>query len=154
MKRISPRQSIPAFLAAILAFSIWSAPALADQTVSADRINLGIVGEEEFNNGYVVITKLPVYWESDVPWRLTVSSIDPDMGMSNDTRSVKPLDDLRWKPSDEQVWLPVRQDSEEVAWGADAGSGVIYIDVMVLLDWLTDAPGEYRTSLVFTIEPI
>ena len=83
-----------------------------------------------------------------------MSSVDPDLGISDDARYIKPLDDLRWKLSEEPVWLPVSRDAEEIDWSAETGSGVIYIDVMVLLDWLTDAPGEYHADIVFTIESI
>jgi hypothetical protein len=138
----------------VAGISFLCSPARAEQTVSADRINLGIVGAEEFEAGYIVIPGVPVFWESDVPWRLTLSSIDPDLGVSNDARYAKPLDSLQWRLSDEQAWMPLSQDEEEVTWGAERGSGVIYIDVIVLLDWLTDAPGEYRVDLVFTIEPL
>ena len=41
-----------------------------------------------------------------------------------------------------------------MAWSTDTGSGVVYIDVLVLLDWLEDAPGDYRVELVFTLEAL
>jgi len=131
-----------------------SPSANADQVISAGRVNFGVVGEAEFDAGYVLVPSVPVFWESEVPWRMTVRSLNPDLGVSENSRYVKSLSDLRWRLSDGQAWLPLRQDTEEVDWSTQTGSGVIYIDIVILLDWLKDAPGEYRTDVVFTIESL
>ena len=113
-----------------------------------------MIGEEEFQAGYVVVPRLPVFWESDIPWTLSIYSLDADLGISDEADFVKPLDDLLWKPSDTDVWLPLSQDPEEVAWSFDTGSGVVYIDVILQLDWLSDGPGDYQANILFTIEPL
>jgi len=139
---------------ALLVLLAWPGPALADQIVDAGALNIGTIGEQEFMDGYILIPELPVFWSSDVPWRISVGSMDPDMGLSDDASYSKPLEDLMWKISSEQTWIPLNRDPHEIAWGDETGSGVIYIDVIILLDWLSDAPGEYRTDLVFTITPM
>jgi len=141
-------------LIAIISAAVWTPPAHAEMSVSSNRVNAGIVGAEEFEAGYVVIPRIPIFWESDVPWHISVGSLDPDLGISSDSRYVKPLDDLRWRLSDGQSWVPMRQESEEIDWSSEPGSGVVYIDIVILLDWLRDAPGEYQADLVFTIESL
>ena len=126
----------------------------ASQIVDTASLNVGVVGEEEFMQGYVLIPRIPIFWESSEPFSLSVSSIDPVLGVSDDASYSKPLEDLQWKLSDEPDWFPLRQELEEMFRSTDTGSGVIYIDVIIELDWLTDAPGEYRTDLVFTIGSI
>lgn len=154
MRKSSIKESLLTILIVLVGLSALPTAVHAEQLVSTNQSNLIIVGEEEFMAGYFLIPGLPIFWESDEPWRLTVSSVDPDLGISDDARYIKPLDDLRWKLSEEQVWLPVSRDLEEIDWSTETESGVIYIDVMVLLDWLTDAPGEYHADIVFTIESI
>jgi len=133
---------------------LGSAPAFADQMITAGDLSLGIAGEEEFLAGYVLVPRLPVFWESDTPWTLSVSSLDPDLGVSNDASFVKPLGDLLWRLSDEEVWRPMSQDPQELTWSFEMGAGVIYIDVLVRLDWLSDAPGIYRADIVFSMAPL
>jgi len=134
--------------------AIFPSSAYADQSVTAGNMTLGMIGEEEFQAGYVVVPRLPVFWESDIPWTLSIYSLDADLGISDEADFVKPLDDLLWKPSDTDVWLPLSQDPEEVAWSFDTGSGVVYIDVILQLDWLSDGPGDYQANILFTIEPL
>lgn len=151
MKTRLPGKLLFVFLASVVGLAARPAPLCADPSVVADDLSFGVVGEDEFMDGYVLLPRIPVFWESDTAWRLTVSAVSPDLGISNDAGYIKPLDDLLWKLSDEEVWLPIRQDAEEVVWSTETGSGVVYVDIMVLLDWLADAPGEYRVDLVFTI---
>ena len=145
---------------AIAGFLIASPAAWAAQSITVDDINLGVVGEEEFFAGYAFIPSRAIFWESDTPWRVTVSSLNPDLGMSDDGTYIKSLGDLHWKLSDEETWLPMTQEDEEIEWGTEMGTmgeggkGVIYVDFAVLLDWLKDVPGQYGTVLVFTIESL
>ncbi len=139
---------------AIAGFLIGSPAAWATQSIAVDDINLGTVGEREFIEGYAFIPSRAIFWESDTPWRVTVSSLDPDLGISDDGTYVKSLGDLLWKLSDEETWLPMTQENEEIEWGTEMGKGVIYVDFAVLLDWLKDVPGRYCTELVFTIESL
>lgn len=129
-------------------------PAMADIEVTSGNINIGVVGENEFMAGYVVIPRVPVFWQSTEPWRLTVSSLDPDMGSSDDAMNVKALEDVLWRVSESEDWQSISINCEEVEWSNETGSGVVYIDIMVLLDWLTDSPGEYSIDVEFSIESI
>ncbi len=145
---------LPAFI-----FVLWGVLALgpsvyADPSVDVHDLNLGLVGEDDFLAGHILIPGLPVHWQSDVPWRLLVSSVDPDLGPSDDAAYVKPLDDFLWKLSEDENWTPMSQYPEEVYWSTETGSGVIYVDVAVRLDWLSDAPGDYHADLIFTVEPL
>jgi hypothetical protein len=132
--------------------------ARADQSITINNLNLGISGEDDFLAGYVLAPSQAIFWESDVPWRITVRSIDPDLGTSDDGSYVKPLGDLLWKVSDEETWTPVTREVEEIEWsgGTDdtVGHGVIYLDFVARLDWEKDAPGQYGARLVFTIEAL
>lgn len=154
MMKHSLMKYVLTFLLVLISLPSWTSAAHADQFVTANRVNLGIAGEEGFMAGYILVPRLPVFWESDVPWRLTVSSFSPDLGLSNDASYNKPLEDLQWKISEEQVWQPLSQDAEELIWSSETGSGVIYIDVMVQLDWLRDTPGDYHADIILTIEAI
>ncbi len=142
---------------AIAGFLIGSPAAWAAQSITIDDINIGTVGEDEFFAGYAFIPSRAIFWESDTPWRITVRSLDPDLGMSDNGTYIKPLGDLHWKLSDEEIWLPITQENKEIEWGTKTGEGlmgVVYVDFAVLLDWLKDVPGQYGTELVFTIESL
>jgi hypothetical protein len=148
-------RKIPLIIAALVILAaLLPSSAYADQSVTAGNLTLGMIGEQEFEAGYVLVPRLPIFWESDIPWTISIYSLDADLGISDEADFVKPLDDLLWKPSDEDVWLPLSQDPEEVAWSMDTGSGVVYIDVILRLDWLTDGPGDYQANILFTIEPL
>lgn len=138
---------------AVLA-AIYPSSAYADQSVTAGNLTLGMIGEEEFEAGYVLVPRLPIFWESDSPWTISIYSLDADLGISDEADFVKPLGDLLWKPSDADVWLPLSQNPEEVAWSFDTGSGVVYIDVKLKFDWMSDGPGYYQANILFTIEPL
>jgi len=148
--------ALPLFLAIALLLLAPTA-ARADQSITVNNINLGIIGEEDFLAGYALAASQAIFWESDVPWRITVRSLDPDLGTSDDGSYIKPLEDLLWKVSDEETWIPMTREVEEIEWsgGADEGAvglGVIYLDFVARLDWESDIPGQYRARLVFTIE--
>ena len=152
-KKLAVRISL-ILLALTAGLSTWPAGAPAEQAVTVSDYNAGMISEVDFQAGYHLIPGIPILWESDTAWRLAVSSVDPDLGISNDASYVKPLNDLMWKLADEDIWLPLSREPEEVTWSTETGSGVIYIDVLVLLDWLEDAPGDYRVELVFTLEAL
>ncbi len=141
-------------LVVFLAVLVFTFPVKADPEVTSGNINLGVVGEDEFIAGYVIIPRVPIYWQSDEPWRLTVGSLDSDMGSGDDAAYIKPLENILWRVSDTEDWQPVSVNREEIDWSTDTGSGVVYIDIIVLLDWLTDSPGEYRIDLEFTIDSV
>ena len=141
------------FLLALAILLLGSpAAAWAEQSITVSDIDLGIVGETEFVAGHALVRAHAIFWASDTPWRITVSSRDPNLGVSDDGSYIKPLGDLVWKLSDEATWTPMTQDAREVDWSDGTGEGAIHVDFVVLLDWLKDAPGRYGTELVFTIE--
>ncbi|MCX6646882.1 MAG: hypothetical protein NTY09_11115 [bacterium] len=123
------------------------------ESIAVNDIVLGIVGETEFEAGYALLQNHPISWEDDVDWSITVRSLDADLGMSDGGLYTKLLSDLQWKLSTESVWIPMTQSDTEVDSDV-AGSGVIYIDIKVLLDWVQDAPGSYQADLEFTIAPV
>jgi hypothetical protein len=142
----------------VLAIVLLGSPAAwATQSITVSDIDLGIVGEGEFLAGHALVAAHAIFWASDTPWRITVSSLDPNLGTSDDGSYIKPLGDLLWKLSDEATWTPMTQDAEELDWSAVVGEeaigeSAIHVDFVVLLDWLKDVPGRYGTKLVFTIE--
>ncbi len=152
MKNNATRIITILIMASVIGFLFSAAPAYAEQAVTVSDINLGLVGEEDFANGYVFLPRVPVFWDSDVPWRLTIQSLGADLGAGDDGMTDKSLSDLLWKLSDEENWLPVTQDPEEVEWSMESGTGVVYIDLVVLIDWLYDSPGQYQVDLTFRIE--
>jgi len=131
-----------------------AARAFAEQTVTVNDINAGLIGEEDFYAGQVLIPRIPVFWTSDEPWRITVRSLEPELFASDDGIHIKSLDDLMWKLSDEEIWVQISQDPEEIDWSMESGSGVVYIDLIVELDWLLDPAGTYRLDLAFNIEAL
>ncbi|MCK4719679.1 hypothetical protein KAU08_03410 [bacterium] len=152
--RILRRHTWIVLIIAMAVFLVFSPAVRAEQSINVADINLGTVGENEFNDGYAFIPSHAIFWESDISWRITISSYDPDLGMSDDGTYIKPLSDLLWKLSDEETWLPVTQEEEELEWGTETGDGVIYVDFAVLLAWMKDVPGQYGTELIFTIESL
>ena len=133
-------------------FTLFASPALsAEQSITVADINFGVVGEQEFIAGGAVLPRRPVAWESDVPWIITVESLDPNLGASDDGSYLKPLGDLEWKLSDDKRWKKMRQDPEIVLSGVESGQGTILLDWRVMLFWTKDLPGQYRATLRFTI---
>jgi hypothetical protein len=126
--------------------------ARAEQSITINDLNLGIIGEREYAAGFALMRAHPVFYRSDTPFRVTISSLDPNLGVSDDGTYIKPLGDLVWKLSDEPDWVPVTQEDEEVDWSDTPGEGALYVDFVVLLDWTKDVPGRYGARLVFTIE--
>ncbi len=141
-------------IVAMAGFLIFPTAALAAQSINVADINLGTIGEDEFNDGYAAVPSHAVFWESDIAWRITISSYDPDLGISDDGTYIKLLSDLYWKLSNEEIWLPITQEEEELDWGTETGDGVIYVDFAVSLAWKKDVPGRYGTELIFTIESL
>ncbi len=139
---------------AIATLLIFPPAVRAAQSINVADINLGIIGEDGFNDGYAFIPSHTIFWESDIPWRITIRSYDPDLGTSDSGTYVKPLSDLYWKLSDTETWLPMTQEEEELDWSTETGDGVIYVDFAVLLAWKNDVPGRYGTELIFTIESL
>jgi hypothetical protein len=138
----------------LIAGLLTRTPVFAAFAISVNDIVLGIVGENEFEAGCAMLQNHPISWESDGDWSITVRSLDADLGMSDGGLYTKLLSDLQWKLSTESVWIPMTQTDTEVDWGYGIGSGVIYIDIKVLLEWVQDEPGNYQADLVFTIAPL
>ena len=146
---------IPLFVCLfLLAGLLTPIPAFAVQTITVNDIAMGIVGEDEFEAGYALLQNHSVSWESDTGWSITVRSLDADLGLGGGGLYTKLLSDLQWKLSSESVWIPMTQNDTEVDWSIDTGSGVVYIDIRVLLDWVNDEPGSYGADLLFTIAPL
>jgi len=144
------------FAVAAVFAAFWSAsmPVRAAESVSVSGNQIIVAGEQEFEAGFVLIPRIPVFWQSDGPWRLMLSAADANLGTSSDASYVKPIADLSWRLSSTQAWMPLTQDMEEVDSSSKNGSGVVYIDLIVHLNWLKDAPGDYNVNLIFTIEPL
>lgn len=108
-------------------------------------------GELEFNQGYALSSRNYIYWTSSVPWRVTVLSLEPNLGTSDDGQYVKPLSDLHWKLSGIPNWTPIRTDEEVVIESDEKGQGRFQVDYRLLLGWERDRPGTYGTTLRYTI---
>jgi hypothetical protein len=139
---------------AIASLLLASPVAATELSITVNDINFGIVGEDEFLAGYALVPAHAIFLESDIPWRVTVRSLDPDLGMSDDGMYIKPLGNLLWKLTDEQSWQPMAQEPEEVDWSVDTGEGLVLVDFVVILDWEKDVPGEYEARIVFSIESL
>lgn len=138
----------------LIAGFLTRTPVFAVESITVNDIALGVIGETEFDAGYALLQNHPISWESDVGWSITVRSLDADLGMSDEGPYTKSLSDLQWKLSSESVWIPMTQIDTEVYWSNGTGSGIIYIDIKVLLEWVADEPGSYHADLVFTIAPL
>ena len=139
------------FLLIALAILLFSPAAWADQTISVNDMSLGPATEDDYVAGQIYIHAQPISWQSDVPWRITVRSVNPNLGVSDDGSYIKPLTDLMWKLSDDVTWTPLTQEENEIKYSPDTGQGVVYVDFLLTLDWLKDIPGNYGAELVFTI---
>jgi len=125
--------------------------AWAAQSISINDITVGPATADDFVAGGIYVHAQPIFWQSDEPWRITVRSLDPNLGISDDGTYIKPLSDLVWKMSDDVTWTPITQEEQEIDWSSETVEGVIYIDFVLTLDWLMDIPGNYGAELVFTI---
>lgn len=134
----------------LLAFLILSPAVMAQHSISVNDITVGPADSDDFVAGGMYIQAQPIYWSSDTSWTITVRSMQPNLGVSDDGTYIKPLDDLFWKLSDDESWIPMTQEEEEVDYGME-GEGVIYVDYVLTLDWLEDISGNYGAELVFTI---
>jgi len=148
------RRKIKYLILAVFLLVLLPIPVRAEQSISVNDINFGIAGEDDFFNGYILVQSHPIFWSSDTGWRITVHSADPNLGVSDDGTYVKPLSDLLWKLSDEEAWIPMTQDPEEVDWSENGGEGVIYVDFAIQLDWHRDFPGHYEAHLFFFIQDL
>jgi hypothetical protein len=129
-------------------------PVFADQSLTVGEFHLGIADENDFLSGRKTFNDVPVYWESDVPWQISMSSLDPNLGISDNGQYAKPLSDFLWKPSDKLQWVPLTQYPQEIGWGGETGNGVFYIDIEIVLDLAKDLPGDYRGDILFSISPL
>jgi len=134
----------------LLVFLVLSPAAMAQQSISVNDITVGPVDSDDFVTGGMYIQAQPIYWSSGTSWTITVRAMQPNLGVSDDGTYIKPLDDLFWKLSDDESWIPMTQEEEEVDYGME-GEGVIYVDYVLTLDWLEDIAGNYGAELVFTI---
>lgn len=124
--------------------------AQARTSVSADDLIFKTPHKREFRDGESRLERQPVRWESDTAWSVTVESLDPDLGQSDQGGYFKPLSDLQYRLSTDRTWYELRRLPQEVATGA-AGKGSFTLDWRVLLDIARDRPGHYRAKLRFTI---
>jgi hypothetical protein len=141
-------------LGVFLLFLILSPSASAQQTISFSDISIGPASADDFVSGQLYIQAEPIYWESDTPWRIFVRSVQPNLGVSDDGTYIKPLSDLMWKLSEDEVWNPMTQEENEIDFGSEPGEGVIYIDFLFSLDWMRDIAGDYGAEIVFTIQAV
>jgi hypothetical protein len=127
----------------------------ADQSLSTGNLDLGVIGEKEFLDGSIYYSNFPIFWESDEPWAITIeSSSNEFMVIGKGEYSLqKPISDLLWRLTDGTDWYPLSINSEVVDWDDETGEGVIYMDFLLKLNWLTDGPGTYDADLTFTIGP-
>ncbi|HDS30737.1 MAG TPA: hypothetical protein ENN67_06810 [Firmicutes bacterium] len=137
---------------AVFVMAMYPTQSLAEASVSSNDMVYGIAGEKEFINGFALLRSHAIFWTSETAWRISVHSLDPHLGISDDGMYTKPLGDMVWKKSDEGDWKPMTQDFAEADWSTESGEGVLYLDFAILLDWEKDTPGQYGARIVFTIE--
>ena len=138
-------------LCVLCALPALVAPAYAGQGVTTYDLAFGEAGEREFQAGQVLRPREPLWWESDVPWRIMVEALDPYLGTSDDGSYVKPLGDLQFKLSEESQWTELRQQPQELKSSTQTGSGTFTVDWRVLLKLTHDRAGRYEATLRFTI---
>jgi len=127
-------------------------PASAAQsiTVHSDIFLTATVGD--FNAGEKQELTNLVQWSSDSYWIVTVKSLDPDMGQSDDLSYTKPLSDFKWKLTGTSTWKTMTTADATVKLGSP-GSGSFNVDYKVLLSWESDRKGTYSATIQYTIAP-
>lgn len=139
---------------ALLAILSPPVSATAAQSVVVQDINFGTVDADDFTAGAIALSREPVWWESDTPWRITVESLDPNLGSSFDSGYIKPLGDLQFKFHAFSQWITMQQHPQVLKDCYETGSGTIYADWRIQLDWALDRPGQYGAELLFTISEL
>ena len=129
---------------------LWAAGAWAATSVQVDDVRFDTPRKPDFKQGAIELKRHPVFWESDGNWLISVESLDPDLGTSDNGGYVKPLYDLQWRLTKSRTWYEMRQQPQDVTSGAP-GRGSFTMDWRVLLDITRDRPGRYRAELRFTI---
>lgn len=141
---------ISCVLACLLLLSTFGAAA-AETMVSIDDIEFDEPDRHDFNAEYIELLHEPLWWESDGAFIIELTALDANLGTSHDGGYVKPLRDLWFKLHDETEWQQLEQYTQTVYAGDGGGSGTLYLDWRVALDWEADRPGDYEATLVFTV---
>jgi len=106
--------------------------------------------ESHLQAGEIFFTANTLNWTSDVDWLVSVTSLDADMGQSDDMSYTKPLSDLGWKLAASGSYTTMTTTEATVTTGA-IGSGNFDVDYRVALDWVNDKPGDYGVTVRYTI---
>ena len=126
----------------------------SDLNVTTGDLEFGVLDEEDMISGYAIVTDHPIFWKSNAPWTISVSSLNPDLGSSDDGSYIKPLGDLQWRlsGSGNDSWTSLSESPDEIKWENDTGTGIVYVDFRLILEWADDVPGDYSAELQFSIE--
>ena len=140
-------------LALLFAFSIIPGnPAEAAQTISAHSDVSLTATAADYNAGEKVSANNAIDWTSDADWVVTVTSLNANLGQSDDLIYMKSLSDLLWKLSAGSTWAAMTTSDVTVQTGSTgSGSGSFNVDYKFLLSWALDRPGTYTTTLQYTI---
>ncbi len=104
----------------------------------------------DFNAGEKVSSNNTISWWANENWIMTVMSLDPNLGQSDDLSYTKPLSDLMWQLTVGGSWASMTTSGVTVKTGV-AGSGSFGMDYKFLLSWAADKPGTYTATIQYTI---
>ncbi|MBB63840.1 MAG: hypothetical protein CMO81_02130 [Waddliaceae bacterium] len=149
------------FIACFISLSLWGAqelnvlvqmtvPPLQNLELSQNSLNMPESKTEDFDRGYIDFPDaLTLNISSNVPWKVLVHTEDLTLTNRNPP---KPLADLLWKRSKRNRYRALRNKTRRVARSQNpVFDRKIDLDFRVLLDWVDDSPGNYQTTLIFTV---
>jgi len=143
--------SLSLLLALTVGIALISAPAQATSiTVHAD---ISLTAEvADFDAGHKTTGPHLVSWTwtEGGSWKVTIQSLDADLGTSDDGTYTKPLSDLKWKRSVATTWNTMSMTPATVRTGT-ASSSYSNQDYRFLLSWFNDKPGSYGATIQYTI---
>jgi hypothetical protein len=127
--------------------------ALADTdgwNVDVNDVYFGTVTQADFQTGWKYKNQHIITWKAPRPWKVTIKSVSPNLGQSNDGSYTKPIADLQFKLSNLSSWTTTTTQDQILSRGA-RGQGTFYTDFRAKLRWAYDRPGDYGCTLQFTI---
>ena len=129
------------------------APAIT--TITPKRIDMGIVTEYSFDNGFIenIHACFLNIRSNDVNWNLFVKALDPNMGHSGPY--TKNLSDFSFKVDSKYAkhgnYEVINTFDKLIAQGPPSNETKLYMDYKILLAWARDIPGIYNLRLLYTI---
>ncbi len=126
-------------------------PALRSLDLNRVHMTFPNADEAAFKRGYLEVNDVvKVKVTSNGPWTLSVHADNATLGRFG--QRDKPIGDLQWKTAQGTTFVPLSETNSVIMTSQQPKKNTnIQIDMRLLLQWDLDGPGEYATTLTFTL---